>query len=174
MWFTPTKPGRYHLFCAEYCGTEHSGMVGWVTVMTENDYENGWPAVWARKELWPSKAKGLFGQLGCATRSPIGPAGPRSDFARSLWLARSVAEWPNRPGGRRLYSRIDSESQCQGSWPATKRTLCRPFQGQITEEQLLQLIVYVKSLAIQGAPPISERSGGAATPNQTPTTGEKK
>ncbi len=26
-----TKPGRYHLFCAEYCGTEHSGMIGWVT-----------------------------------------------------------------------------------------------------------------------------------------------
>ena len=35
MWFTATKPGRYHMFCAEYCGTEHSGMVGWVTVMNE-------------------------------------------------------------------------------------------------------------------------------------------
>ncbi len=40
MWFTATKPGRYHLFCAEYCGTEHSGMMGWVTVMNEADYEN--------------------------------------------------------------------------------------------------------------------------------------
>ena len=38
MWFTATKPGRYHLFCAEYCGTEHSGMVGWVTVMNSSDY----------------------------------------------------------------------------------------------------------------------------------------
>ena len=26
----PTKPGTYHLFCAEYCGTKHSGMIGWV------------------------------------------------------------------------------------------------------------------------------------------------
>src|SRR5579871_4492081 len=40
MWFTATKPGRYHIFCAEYCGTEHSGMIGWVTVMDQNDYEN--------------------------------------------------------------------------------------------------------------------------------------
>src|SRR6202047_24458 len=32
-WFTPTKPGKYHLFCAEYCGTTHSGMIGWVYVM---------------------------------------------------------------------------------------------------------------------------------------------
>ncbi|HYE66587.1 MAG TPA: cytochrome c oxidase subunit II, partial [Pyrinomonadaceae bacterium] len=30
LWFEPTKPGRYHLFCAEYCGTNHSGMTGWV------------------------------------------------------------------------------------------------------------------------------------------------
>ena len=40
MWFNANKPGRYHLFCAEYCGTEHSGMVGWVTVMTPSDYQN--------------------------------------------------------------------------------------------------------------------------------------
>ena len=32
-WFEATKPGRYHLFCAEYCGTMHSGMIGWVVVM---------------------------------------------------------------------------------------------------------------------------------------------
>ena len=32
LWFTATKPGRYHLFCAEYCGTKHSGMIGWVYV----------------------------------------------------------------------------------------------------------------------------------------------
>ena len=40
MWFNATKPGRYHMFCAEYCGTEHSGMIGWVTVMEPADYQN--------------------------------------------------------------------------------------------------------------------------------------
>src|SRR5262245_28245601 len=38
-WFEPTKPGTYHLFCAEYCGTEHSGMIGTVTVLEPADYE---------------------------------------------------------------------------------------------------------------------------------------
>jgi cytochrome c oxidase subunit 2 len=47
------------------------------------------------------------------------------------------------------------------------------FQGQITEEQLLQLIVYVKSLAIQGAPPGSEQPAAAGQTQGTPT-GEKK
>ena len=40
MTFTPTKKGRYHIFCAEYCGTQHSGMIGWVTVMDPAEYEN--------------------------------------------------------------------------------------------------------------------------------------
>src|SRR5947209_9921011 len=39
MWFQATKPGRYHLFCAEYCGTDHSRMGGWVEVMERSAYE---------------------------------------------------------------------------------------------------------------------------------------
>ena len=38
-WFNPTKPGKYHLFCAEYCGTLHSGMIGWIYVMEPAEYE---------------------------------------------------------------------------------------------------------------------------------------
>ena len=39
MWFNATKPGEYHLFCAEYCGTKHSGMIGKVVVMEPQAYE---------------------------------------------------------------------------------------------------------------------------------------
>ena len=39
IWFRPTKVGQYHLFCAEYCGTNHSEMTGWVHVMEPADYE---------------------------------------------------------------------------------------------------------------------------------------
>jgi len=39
MWFQATKPGRFHLFCAEYCGTEHSRMGGWIVVMERADYD---------------------------------------------------------------------------------------------------------------------------------------
>src|SRR5205823_636482 len=38
MWFRPTKPGRYHFFCSQYCGTNHAVMGGWVTVMEPDDY----------------------------------------------------------------------------------------------------------------------------------------
>ena len=40
LWFEPTKPGKYHLYCAEYCGLNHSGMGGYVYVMEQRDFDN--------------------------------------------------------------------------------------------------------------------------------------
>src|SRR5260221_2406221 len=39
LWFTASKPGKYHIFCTQYCGTKHSGMIGWVTAMVPADYQ---------------------------------------------------------------------------------------------------------------------------------------
>ena len=38
-WFEATRPGKYHLFCAEFCGTRHSNMIGWVYAMKPADYQ---------------------------------------------------------------------------------------------------------------------------------------
>lgn len=43
LWFEASKPGRYHLYCNMYCGTQHSEMGGWVYVMTRNDFDK-WQA----------------------------------------------------------------------------------------------------------------------------------
>src|SRR5215831_11803599 len=53
LWFTASKPGRYHLFCTQYCGTKHSGMIGWVTAMEPADYQvwlSGGPAATSMTE----------------------------------------------------------------------------------------------------------------------------
>ncbi|MFS8543636.1 MAG: hypothetical protein LOD91_07310, partial [Limnochordales bacterium] len=44
LWFEATTPGTYHIFCAEYCGTNHSGMIGSVIVMEETAYQSWWSA----------------------------------------------------------------------------------------------------------------------------------
>ena len=75
-WFEATKPGRYHLFCAEYCGMNHSGMGGWVVVMEPTEFEN-----------WLS---GNANQM-----SPPPPASRCS----SRWAARPVTG-ANAEGGR--------------------------------------------------------------------------
>jgi cytochrome c oxidase subunit 2 len=65
LWFAASRPGRYHLFCAEYCGTLHSRMIGWVNVMSQPEFarwlERGAPAVGPA-----ATGEELFAQFGCA------------------------------------------------------------------------------------------------------------
>src|SRR5450432_51475 len=79
LWFKATQPGRYHLFCAEYCGTNHSGMGGDIVVMEPQDYAQ-WMAGGPAAPLQET-GRGLFAQLGCATchRSDSLGRGPALD-----------------------------------------------------------------------------------------------
>src|SRR5438477_3275196 len=65
-WFQPTKPGRYHLFCAEYCGTRHSGMIGEVVVMEPDEYQT-WLSGGAQEGSLASAGQKLFNDLACNT-----------------------------------------------------------------------------------------------------------
>jgi cytochrome c oxidase subunit 2 len=170
MWFTATKPGRYHLFCAEYCGTEHSGMVGWVTVMTESDYEN-WLAGTGVEGTMAQQGEKLFGQLGCATchESEQG----RTPNLRGIYGSRVQLANGQTVLADDAYIResiLNPNAKLVAGFHAD---VMPTFQGQITEEQLLQLIVYIKSLAIQGAPPVSDQPAAGGQTQTTPA-GEKK
>ena len=72
MWFTATKPGRYHLFCAEYCGTKHSGMIGWITAMEPADYQ-AWLAGGPATMSPVAAGEKLFSDLVCNTCHQEGP-----------------------------------------------------------------------------------------------------
>ena len=90
-WFEATKPGRYHLFCAEYCGTKHSEMGGWVTVLEPAEFQ-AWLSGAGEGEVSPASAgEKLFTTLGCATchRKDSKGRGPVLDglFGRSVVLA---------------------------------------------------------------------------------------
>ena len=64
LWFEATKPGRYHIFCAEYCGTNHSGMIGTVMVMEPAQYQAWLPGGGTEGTLAQRGAK-LFQDLAC-------------------------------------------------------------------------------------------------------------
>src|SRR5688572_28940050 len=66
MWFTATKPGAYHLFCAEYCGTKHSGMIGTVTAMQPEDFQ-AWLAGGRAEDSPVAAGQKLFSDLACNT-----------------------------------------------------------------------------------------------------------
>ena len=65
-WFQATKTGRYHLFCAQYCGTKHSAMIGWIDVMEPADYQ-AWLSGGAASESLASAGAKLFQRHACNT-----------------------------------------------------------------------------------------------------------
>lgn len=144
-WFEPTKPGRYHIFCAEYCGTNHSRMIGWVTVMDPAHYQ-AWLAQGSAGESMAAQGQKVFERYGCVTCHVVDQAG-RTPSLNNLFGRQVQLE-----DGRTV---IADESYIRQSIlnPNSKivkgyhRDIMPVFQGQIGEESLLQLIVYIKSLS---------------------------
>jgi cytochrome c oxidase subunit 2 len=143
-WFHTTKVGTYHLFCAEYCGTEHSGMIGEVVVMEPTAYQ-AWLANGGATGTMAANGKELFTQLGCATchRFDTQGRGPNLTgvFGKPVHLddGRTVMADEN-------YVR-ESILNPQAKVVAGFKPIMPTFQGQVTEESLGALVSYVKSLA---------------------------
>jgi cytochrome c oxidase subunit II len=149
-WFRATKPGTYHLFCAEYCGTTHSGMIGSIIVMEPAQYE----AWMSGATTGPLSATGekVFAELGCVTchRSDTQGRGPNLQgvFGKPVLLAdgRTVTADENYV----RESILDPGAKIVSGFKPVMPT----FQGLVSEEQLNALVAYVKSLSPAG--------GGAA------------
>ena len=142
-WFEATKPGKYHLFCAEYCGTKHSGMIGWVYAMEPQQYQD-WLAGGATGSLADRGAR-LFDDLACGNCHKADGSG------RCPTLVGVFGSNVKLTGGGTV--RAD-EAYIRESIlnPAAKvvegyQPLMPTFQGLITEEGVVELIEYVKSLS---------------------------
>jgi cytochrome c oxidase subunit II len=167
MWFKATKPGRYHIFCAEYCGTLHSGMIGWVVVMEPAEYQK-WLAGGTEGSL-ASQGEKLFQKLACNTchmdsatgRGPV-LAGA---FGKQVQLAdNSMVLFDEN------YTR---ESILNPTAKVVKgfQPIMPTFQGQVSEEDLIKLLSYIKSLADSGAPtPAVESPQSNMQSSGAPTT----
>ena len=144
VWFHATEPGRYHLFCTEYCGTKHSEMIGEVVVMEEAEYErwlSGRPAVEDPVEA----GRALFERVRCDT---CHEAGPTQRGPSLVGVAGSPVQMAD---GSVVLADADylRESILV---PARRLTagyepLMPSYAGQIGEEEVLLLIAYIESLA---------------------------
>jgi cytochrome c oxidase subunit 2 len=142
LWFNATKPGRYHLFCAEYCGTQHSGMGGDIIVMEPQQYAQ-WMAGGPSAPLQET-GKQLFSQLGCVTchRSDVQGRGPNlvGIYNKPVLLedGRTVIADENYV----RESILDPTAKIVSGFKPVMPT----FQGIISDEQLNALVAYIKSL----------------------------
>ena len=145
MWFKPTKVGSYHLFCAEYCGNQHSGMVGWVHVMEPADYE-AWLAGVNRGETMAQAGERLFSRLGCASCHKEDNAGRcptlKDVFSHAVRLQNGQSVMADESYLRE--SILKPQAKIVAGYQNTEMPT---FQGQVSEDGLLQLIAYIKTLA---------------------------
>src|SRR6266516_3843144 len=143
IWFQPTVPGRYHLFCAEYCGTRHSGMIGEVVVMGPTEYQT-WLSGGAPEGSLASTGAKLFQDLACNTchRPDAQGRGPVLEglFGKSVQLLSGETVTVDE-----AYVR-ESILTPAAKVAAGFQPIMPAFQGLVSEEQLLGLIEYVKSL----------------------------
>ncbi len=143
IWFQAKQPGTYHFFCSQYCGTNHSQMTGWVTVMRPAEYEQ-WLNRGVASEPMAAAGEKLFQRLACSN------CHQETDTGRGPSLAGVFGKPQLLAGGQTVvadeaYIRdaiINPEAQILAGYPAIMPT----YKGQVTEEDLLNLMAYIKSL----------------------------
>jgi cytochrome c oxidase subunit 2 len=158
LWFEAQKVGTYHIFCAEYCGTKHSGMIGSVTVMEPADYQ-AWLAGGTGGTL-AERGNALFQQLACSTchlDSGQGRGPSLKDiFGKPVELADGSKVMVDEAYLRE--SILNSQAKIvKGFQP-----LMPTFQGLISEEGLVALIEHVRSLSPNAPSTTAAAPGGGA------------
>ena len=144
-WFEATKPGRYHFFCAEYCGMNHSGMGGYIVVMEPAEYEN-WLSGNAGQASPAAAGRGLFESLGCASCHGANGEGGRGPALIGLYGSKVVLNNNQTVTADEGYLR-ESILNPQAKIVTGFGPIMPSFQGQVSEEQLLQVVAFVKSLS---------------------------
>jgi cytochrome c oxidase subunit 2 len=151
LWFEATRPGVYHLFCAEYCGTAHSKMVGQVVALDPVAYAD-WLSGGESGEPMAAAGERLYRQLGCDTCHDVA-TGPRCPSLQNLF-GRPVRLRDGRTvTADETYLResiVDPGARVVAGFEPIMPT----YRGQLNEEGLLKLTEYIKSLsaAAEGTP----------------------
>jgi cytochrome c oxidase subunit II len=155
LWFEPTKTGTFHLFCAQYCGAFHAGMIGSVIVVDPDEYER-WLTGVVLGETMEVAGERLFQQFGCVTCHLASGAGQGPSllgvYGKPVHLSNGqtvtaddayVRESILNPGAKIV---------------AGYKPIMPSFQGQLSEEQITDLMAYIRALGQeqgkpQGTPP---------------------
>ena len=141
--FRPLRPGVFHLFCAEYCGTDHARMTGRIVVMEENEFSR-WLASQDVTGTLAAQGERLFRQLGCGGCHGNGPVrAPRLEdlYGKPVPLSDGTVATADE-----AYLR-DSILKPRAKLAAGYEPLMPSYEGKISEDELIAVVAYIKSLA---------------------------
>jgi cytochrome c oxidase subunit II len=161
LWFEPTRAGTYPIYCAEYCGTNHSGMIGSVVVMEPTDFQN-WLAGGGEGSL-ADRGAALFQQLACNTCHLEDGQG-RGPTLQNIF-GRPVEFQDGSTAIRDEAYLRESILNSQARIVRGFQPLMPTFQGLISEEGLVALIEHIRSMSPDATGPgAAAPGGGAETP----------
>ena len=170
-WFEATRPGRYHLFCAEYCGTKHSAMIGSVVVMEPAAFQ-AWLGGGAAGLSLAAAGQKLFGDLACATchRADASGRGPILDGLAGKTVKLANGESLTADEAYIRESIVTPSAKVVEGYQPVMPT----YQGLVSEEGLMQLVAYIQTLKApegQDAPLPAEPKGA---PDKNKAQGGRK
>jgi cytochrome c oxidase subunit 2 len=184
LWFEPTREGVYRLFCAEYCGTQHSGMIGRIVVLSRSEYQDwlsgGGAAEMAlagaprgEKPSLASQGEQLFGRNGCKTchattaaervAASIGPP-LYGLFGRSVPLENGYSVVAEEQYLRR--SILEPMAETVSGY----RPVMPTYAGRLSEEDVMKMVAFIKSLSAEYRPPEDFSGAGAREGSGAPAT----
>jgi cytochrome c oxidase subunit 2 len=172
-WFEATKTGTYHLFCAEYCGMNHSGMIGSIIVMEPTEFDN-WLSGNANQQAPAVAGQQLYQSLGCVSCHGANGEGGRGPTLAGLFGRKVFLQNGQTLTADESYVRESIENP-QAKLVSGFGPIMPTFQGQVTPEQLIQIMAYIKSLQVtspQGSTPATGPSPAVnpgASASQSPT-----
>jgi len=178
VWFEATKVGTYHLFCTQYCGTGHSQMIGWVVVMSPEDFRK-WLANSTSGDSLAQNGERLFASLSCNACHNTQPdaRGPNLVGVYGSQLTLANGETVTADDAYLRQAILDpSQHVTQGYTP-----IMPTYQGQISEDGVIALVEYLKNLktdyrlqqtlnTTEIPPQIEQKAGTAAGQKPAPPT----
>lgn len=167
VWFQATTPGTYHLFCTQYCGTNHSVMIGDVTALSPEDYQR-WTEGSTSGASLAQDGERLFTSLGC----------------NACHTGTSTARGPNLAGIYGSTVSLSDGTQVLANEAYLRESILNPsaqvvagyvpimptFQGQVSEDGLIEVVEYLKTL--QSNYRIHQTSTTSESNQSAPTTPE--
>jgi cytochrome c oxidase subunit II len=144
IWFEPTQVGQYHIFCAEYCGTRHSGMIGTVYVMEQADYQAWLSGGGATGGSMLQQGQTLFTQLACVTCHLADGSG-RGPSLVGVFGSKVALEDGSTVTADESYLR-ESILTSQAKTVKGYEHVMPTFQGLINEDGVAALIEFIKSM----------------------------
>ena len=143
LWFEATKPGAYRLFCSQYCGTQHSGMIGHIIALEPTEFQT-WLSGGAAAVPMATAGENLFRKLGCISCHAANDTGRGPSLAGLLGKAVRLQSGATVTADENYIreSILEPQAKIVAGYPSIMPT----FKGLISEDGIMQIIAYLKSL----------------------------